>query len=173
MTIILETDRLIVKQTTLAHFEEIYPLVSDPDVMRYVSDGIRSREKTLEILKKIIAHQDKHGFSIGCVYEKGTNNLIGRAGLIYLELDDTQPEIEIGYYLFKRYWNKGYATELAKAFLNWGFKHLKINKIITVINPENHASRHVLKKAGMHFVNIVPCYGIQAEKYEIERNDHK
>lgn len=168
---LLETKRLIIKPTTLANFEEVYPLFSDPEVMRYVGRGVRNREEAREGLEKMIRHQEKHGFSIGCVYEKESGKLVGRAGLIYWELNDSQPEVELGYCLFKKYWKKGYATELARAFLAWGFENLKLNKVIAVLYPENQASRRVLEKVGMHYVGMVTSYGIQAAKYELYKTE--
>jgi ribosomal-protein-alanine N-acetyltransferase len=167
MNILLETSRLLVKPTTLANFEEVYPLLSDPEIMRYVGRGVKTREEARDSLEKMIRHQEKHGFSMGCVYEKETGALVGRAGLVYWELNDTQAEIEVGYLLSKPYWKKGYGTELAKAFVSWGFKNLKVNKLIAVLCPENEASRRVLEKVGMHYVGIVSSYGAELAKYEI------
>jgi ribosomal-protein-alanine N-acetyltransferase len=59
---------------------------------------------------------------------------------------DTQPDIEVGYALIKSAWRKGYATELTRALIEWGFTHISVNQLFAVINPENDASRQVLKK---------------------------
>lgn len=166
---LFETRRLLVLPSSLDQYDDIYQLVSDPVVMRYVGRGVRTPELTRENLEKMISHQEKHGFSVGSVHEKETGAFVGRAGMIYLEMNDEQPEIEIGYVLHVRHWKKGYATELAKAILDWGFTHFKLNKLIAVLYPENDASRHVLEKAGMHYVSQIACYDIQAAKYELHR----
>lgn len=171
--ILLETKRLIVKSTSLDNLENVYALYSDPDVMRYVGRGVKTYEESLEAIKEIIQHQGKHGFSSGDVYEKETGLYVGRAGLIYLEMKDNQPDIEVGYILHKQFWNKGYATELAKAFLEWVFKNLLVNKLVAVVPLENTRSRHVLEKVGMSYVgNIrygsnVHCFANEIAKYEI------
>lgn len=167
MSIILETQRLIIKSPALDNFENLYALYSDPEVMQYVGQGVRSREETRKKLAEIIYHFEKHGFSFGDVYKKESGACIGRAGLIYLEMNDSQPEIELGYTLHKAYWNKGYATELAKAFIQWGFEHLPVEKLIAVTHPDNKKSRHVLEKTGMHYVGNVRCYNTEVVKYEI------
>lgn len=167
---LLETKRLIVKPTSLENIENVYALFSDPEVMRYVGRGIKTREEIRESLEEMIKHKEKHGFSFGDVYEKDTGLFVGRAGLIYLEMKDDQPDIEVGYILHKQFWKKGYATELARALLDWGFKHLSVNKLVAVIRPENEESRCVLEKSGMHYVGRENCYDTEVAKYEIFKN---
>jgi len=166
--ILLETKRLIVKSPSLDALEEIYALYSDPEVMRYYGGcGAKTYEETQTFMSKMISHQNKHNFSSGNVYEKESALFIGRAGLIYLEMNDDQPEIEVGYILHKQFWNKGYATELAKAFLEWGFSNLPITKLVATVHYENTGSRHVLEKIGMHYVGKLHCYNAEMAKYEI------
>ncbi|KTD10845.1 multifunctional nucleotidyltransferase/glutamate rich protein GrpB/ribosomal protein alanine acetyltransferase [Legionella gratiana] len=65
--------------------------------------------------------------------------------------DDTQPEIEIHYHLHKKFWGKGYATELTKALVHWGFQHLLINKLVAATYPNQTASQKVLQKSGFDY----------------------
>lgn len=166
----IKTDRLIVKKPTLDDIDNQFLLQSDPDVMQYIAEGKpREIEKVRQLLIKLIAHQEKHGFSLGSVFEKDTGTFVGRAGLIYLGIDDTQPEIEIGYALLKEHWNKGYATELAIALIDWGFHNLSVDKLVGVTHPNNVRSRHVLEKAGMNYIGIHHCYNNDVAKFEITR----
>lgn len=167
--ILLETKRLIVKSTSPDNLEKIYLLHSDPDVMRYI--GVKTREETHEFMVKMIQHQGKHGFSSGNVHEKETGLFVGRSGLIYLEMNDNQSDIEVGYVLHKQFWNKGYATELARAFLEWGFKHLPVSKLLATIHPENRSSRHVVEKLGMSYVGNAHYWGDEITMYEILKAD--
>lgn len=175
---LIETDRLIIKPSSVEHFDQMYALYSDLDVMLYHGSGPKSDEKIRALVTKIIQHQEKHGFSSGNVFEKETGEFVGRAGLIYVELKDDQPDIEVGYLLYKQFWNRGYATELAKAILNWGFKNLSIDKLVANVRPENSGSINVLKKIGMSYVGLVNCYDTVMERYEIAKaqwqasNDH-
>ena len=77
----------------------------------------------------------------------------------------------MGYRLHKKFWGKGYATELAKALIDWEFKHLSIDKIVAVIHPENKASQHVLEKAGMIFVGKSTYFNNEVFRFEIYKND--
>lgn len=169
MSIFLETSRLILKTPVLADLDDLYLLQSDPDVMQYVGKGIRTKKEVLKGLTLSIDHQEKHGFSLGSVYEKESGQFVGRAGLIYLAFDDSQPLIEVGYALVKSAWQKGYATELTKALIDWGFQHLTVNKLIGVINPLNERSGRVLEKAGMHFSKSSKYNGLEVLFYEIDK----
>ena len=166
--IFLETARLLIKAPSFEDFDAICQLNADPEVMRYIQI-CRPVNKVRELLEKAIQHYQKHGFSFGTVVEKSSGNLIGQAGILYLGYDDTQSDIEIGYRLYPAYWKKGYATELTKAFIQWGFKHISTNKLIGVIHPENDRSRRVLEKVGMHYVGKIPAYDTIVAKYEIEK----
>lgn len=170
MNVFLETKRLIITVPELADFQNLYALQNDTEVMKYVGQGVRGEIEVMSGLEKAITHYEKHGFSLGCVFEKETNNFVGRAGLIYLAYDDNQPDIEIGYALTKESWNNGYATELAKEIIHWGFKHLTVDKLVGVINPHNERSRHVLEKAQMSFVGRSTYNGNEVALYQRYRN---
>ena len=64
--ILLETPRLVIKETDMAEFEMMYALFSDTEVMQYI--GMRSREEARERLEKFIVQQHKHGFGVGNVF---------------------------------------------------------------------------------------------------------
>jgi RimJ/RimL family protein N-acetyltransferase/predicted acetyltransferase len=171
VSIFLETERLILKEPSFDSLEDLYALQADLDTMRYIGNGVRTREEVREGLKKMLQHFEKHGFGLGDIFEKASGTYIGRAGLIYLAFDDTQPEIEVGYQLHKAFWNRGYATELTKALINWGFQHLAIEHLVAVIRPENERSRHVLEKVGMRYIGRTIYYDKEVAKYQILKND--
>lgn len=167
MNTFIETPRLVIHPPQLSDFDNLYALQSDLDVMQYVGNGARSQEEVMIGLKKAIAHQEKHGFSLGSVHEKDNGRFIGRAGLIYLGYDDTQSDIEVAYALMKSAWGKGYGTELAKTLIKWGFECLPVNKLVAVVNPQNEASKHVLEKANMSYLGPTEYGNKEVAFYEI------
>lgn len=169
MTIFLQTPRLILKIPNLSDIDNLCLLQTNREVMRYIGRGIRTRPQIQEGLRMALQHYAKHGFSLGAVYEKETNQYVGRSGLIYLGYDDTQPDIEIGYALLEPYWGKGYATELSIAMIKWGFTNLQVGKLVGIINPANDKSRRVLEKAGMHFISKEKYHDLPVERFEITR----
>jgi len=173
MSIFLETKRLILKTTELSDFDQLLALRSDPDVMRYIGDGtIHTEDQVKKFLSIAIPYQEKQGIGFCMVYEKETGDFIGQAGLFHIGYYDAQPDIEIAYRLHKKFWGKGYATELAKALIQWGFQNLSVNKLIAAAEPENIASQKVLKKAGLDYTGKIKWYdGRELFGYAIYKAD--
>lgn len=165
-TFFVETKRLLVRPPTIDDVVLWYPLQSDPDVMTFVGNGVRTRCMVEESVCALIAHYKKHGFTLGSIFEKDTSEFVGRGGLVYLALDDSQPDIEIGYMLHKHFWGKGYATELAEAFLQWGFAHLPVEKLVAVTHPDNAVSQRVLAKVGFSYVKNCDYCGKPVRYFE-------
>jgi ribosomal-protein-alanine N-acetyltransferase len=91
--------------------------------------------------------------------------LAGWAGLQYLpELDET----EVGFLLDKSFWGRGYATEAARASLKFGFEHFNLDHIIALVHPENIASRRVIEKCGLSYVDTLPLWGIELMRHRKE-----
>ena len=63
-------------------------------------------------------------------------------------MDDVE-EIEIGYRLDSKYWGQGLATEAARTVRDHAFNDLKLERVISLIHPDNAASRRVAEKNGM------------------------
>lgn len=171
MSVLLETKNLIITIPQLEDFDNLYALQTDAHVMKYIGQGIRTQSEVMTGLEKAIAHQEKHGFSLGCVLEKESGVFVGRAGLIYLAYDDTQPEIEVAYALLKTAWGKGYGVELAKALIDWGFEHLAVSKLVAIINPNNEHSRRVLEKVHMNYVGRTHYWDNEVALYTIQKPD--
>jgi RimJ/RimL family protein N-acetyltransferase len=173
MSVFLETERLILKKPELSDIAYLVALRSDFEVMQYTGEGeAQTEEQVKEYLNFAIAYKKKHGMGFCLVFEKETGKFVGEAGLFHLLFDDTQPEIEVDYHLHKKFWGKGYATELAKALVRWGFQHVATNKLVSATYPDNIASQKVLKKAGFDFKGKKQLSdGTELFWYEIYKND--
>jgi len=149
--IILETKRLKIVIPSIDSLGNWCELQSDKDVMKYIGDGkVRNAATTKENLEFTINHYKKHGFSQFDIFLKEDDKFIGKAGLNYLPQDKNN-DIEVGYLLHKKYWVKGYATELAEAFIKWGFKNFYFSRIVACCETENTASSNVMKKCKMKY----------------------
>jgi len=91
-------------------------------------------------------HYEKYGFGRWAVIRKQDDVYIGWCGLKYSPQLD---EVDLGFRFFKKHWNKGYATEAAKACIDYGFNHLGLKKIVGRAMNENQSSIRVLEKIGM------------------------
>jgi GrpB-like predicted nucleotidyltransferase (UPF0157 family)/RimJ/RimL family protein N-acetyltransferase len=173
MGIFLETKRLILKTAELSDLDMLVALRSDLEVMENTGyGGTQTKEEVREYLDFAIPYQKKHGMGFCLVFEKESGDFVGEAGLFHLLFDDTQPELELGYHLHKKFWGKGYGTELVKALVRWGFQHLSVNKLISTTYPDNVASQKVLTKAGFDCMRKKQLPdGKELFWYEIYKND--
>ena len=151
MTIILQTERLIVRTWSPDDAESGFLIWSDPEVMRYVGTGQpnASLEETQAWIGRMSAHQESHGFGFWAVVEKKTGQLIGSCGMGY-QRDGGLP-IEFGYTLARTHWGQGLATEAATACLRYAFETLRLPELLASVDSRNVASQRVLEKIGFIF----------------------
>jgi RimJ/RimL family protein N-acetyltransferase len=151
MTIILETERLVLRTWSPDDAEEGFRIWSDPEVMRYIGTGQPNAdiEQTRGWLGRMMAHQERHGFCFWAVAEKETGRLIGSCGLAY-QLDGGLP-IEFGYTLARDRWGRGLATEVAGACLQYVFENFPLTEIAASVDARHVASQRVLEKIGFTY----------------------
>jgi len=158
---IIETDRLILREFIQFDSEKIYELNSDPDVLKYTGDlpfnSIREAKSFIENYSEY----KRNCFGRWAVIYKESNEFLGWCGLKLNE----ENIVDIGFRFFKKEWNKGYATESAKAVLYFGFNSLGIDQIIGRTAPNNVASIKVLEKLHMKFWKVADCKGIENSLY--------
>jgi len=151
MTIILETERLILRTWTLDDAEAGFRIWDDADVMRYVGTGQthQSVEETRGWLGRMIAHQEQHGCCYWAVVEKASNQLIGSCGMAHSL--DGGPLVDFGYTLAQSRWGYGFATEAAGAALRYAFEKLELSEVVASVDSRNVASQRVLEKIGFFY----------------------
>src|SRR5262245_7262641 len=164
--IILETERLLLREFDEGDAAPFYLMGSDPAVIRYTGDpggGFTSVEHALEVLRsRPIADYRNYGYGRWACVFKASGEVIGFAGLKYLP--DLQ-EVDLGYRLLPAYWGQGLATEACRAVLNYGRTRLGIERIIGLVDPENVASVRVLEKLGLTPAGQVEYQGKCFAKY--------
>ena len=150
--LILETERLLLREFDEDDVEPFHTLLSSPDVIRYTLDpggGSKNVEHTLEILRSHpLADYRNYGFGRWACVDKASGRVIGFAGLKYLE---ESGEVDLGYRLLPTHWGLGLATEAGRAILHHGFTRLGLTRIIASVVPDNVASVQVLEKLGFMF----------------------
>ncbi|MGB3946912.1 MAG: GNAT family N-acetyltransferase [Bacteroidia bacterium] len=160
---ILETERLYLREFTLDDAQLLIDLNSNSNVTRYVGDGpVKDLAEAKRILTDIIFPQYENNMGRWAVHLKENDEFIGWCGLKYIaEVNET----DLGYRFFENHWGKGYASESAKAVLNYGVTMLKLKKIIATAAKANTASLNVIKKLGMVYLQDDMCEHDPAEKY--------
>jgi ribosomal-protein-alanine N-acetyltransferase len=166
MKVILETDRLLVREYVEEDAEAFFKLNTDPEVLRFVPDkALLNVEQARQILiDHPIADYRKYGFGRGACILKHSGEQIGFAGLKYLE---ELGEVDLAYRLLPTHWGQGLATEAALASVGYGFADLGLKQIIGLVMPENVASVRVLEKAGLRYTETVTFWEHQFSKYII------
>lgn len=145
MSILLETERLIVKVPTAADIDNWTGLLDE-----------ETKSLTQKYLDRHIAHHAEYGFCVGSVYLKDSGVFIGRSGIsYYFSPEYNEQNIEMDCALHKNYWSKGYGAELSKAFIELCFNKLGIDRVTTLTQADNEASHHIFKKIGMRYAKDV------------------
>ena len=124
-------------------------LNADPRVVEFLPGGL-TREESDARADRIEAHFERHGFGLWAVEIPGITKFAGFIGLSIPSFKaHFTPCVEIGWRLDADYWNRGYATEGARAAAEFGFESLQLSEIVSYTVPANVRSRRVMEKIGM------------------------
>jgi len=164
------TNRLYFRELLPSDDENMFALDSDPDVHTYLWDpavtDIEDCRKTIERVRK--QYLDT-GIGRVAVVLKENNEFIGWAGLKKeSNINGKHTFYDIGYRLLQKHWGNGYATEATLAYIDYGFHVLKLEKINAFAYTTNGASRRVLEKCGLRYIENFVFDGIEAAWYEIK-----
>lgn len=168
MRVFIETGRLLLRELLPEDEAGIFELDSDPEVHRYLGQKpIRSTEEAGQVIQ-FVRHQYKE-FGIGrwAVIEKETGAFAGWSGLKFITdtINGHSGFYDLGYRFIKKFWGKGYATETAKATVQYAFETLGLNELYGMAHAENIASQQVLGKAGLQYVNAFELEGLPQRWY--------
>jgi ribosomal-protein-alanine N-acetyltransferase len=150
--ICLETPRLILREMTSDDAPSLHAVLGDAETMRWYPRAYTFEEGQEWIARQIARYASGAGL-LGIVL-KTTGVLIGDCGAVWQEVEGVQ-EPEIGYHVHRDHQNQGYATEAARAVRDYVFSALDCNHVISMIRPENLASRRVAEKNGLKVDRIV------------------
>jgi RimJ/RimL family protein N-acetyltransferase len=146
---VLQTDRLRVRTLNANDHHDFFLLQGDPEVMRFIRP-VKTREESDAALNEMLAAGEPEEGGRWMVEEKTTGEFVGTLAIIPLPYDATK--IQLGYALLPNQWGKGYATELARAGLQYFWEHSRRDEIFAVTETPNVASQQVLLKAGFHLL---------------------
>lgn len=146
----LATERLDLEPLGRAHLAAYTALIAKPDVHRYLSSAKAIAADPAGQAERIVGVAEQQwrdrGYGPFAIFQRSDGTFVGRGGLFWVE---RLQGVEINYMLEPAAWGCGYATELARAFLDFGFGRIGLDRMVATTNPENAASRRVLLKVGM------------------------
>ncbi|HAU1322215.1 TPA: GNAT family N-acetyltransferase [Legionella pneumophila] len=147
---ILETERLFLRTFQENDVESLIAISQDEKVMQFFP-AIPTREEIIAFIDRIITHQEEKNFSLYAAEIKNTGEMIGFVGLFTATFQaHFTPAIEIGWRLSSKHWNQGYATEAAKAVIDYAFRKLDLDEVVSFTSALNKPSIRVMQKIGLH-----------------------
>ena len=138
----LTTARLLLHPLVFLDLPGVARLLSDPQVMRF-SSGPYSLEQSEGWLAEAVSK----GQPWAVCDQSG--HLLGYCGLFALDNINGRAEIELGYRFLPEHWGQGLASEAARAVVQDALPGQGLDRIISLIDPDNAASRRVAEKLGM------------------------
>ena len=157
----LSSNRIYLREFVGEDEELLRELDGDPDVMKYLSDGVPSSDEVVsKTLKIFLDWHGKEQGKYGCwaAHLIGSNEFIGWFHLRPLKQDlNNFKELELGYRLKKAHWGKGLATEMSTCLITRAFGELKAEALWATTMKGNVASKRVMEKCGFEFVREETC----------------
>ena len=142
-------------------------IFTDPKVMASFDGVLFQHPDMVRWLQRNLDHQLEFGYGLFSVILKADGTLIGDCGLERMVVDQAEVA-ELGYDFRSDAWNKGFATEAARAVRDYAFQVLHLPQLISLIRIGNTASQRVSEKIGMQRVAEFERYGHKYWKYAIE-----
>jgi RimJ/RimL family protein N-acetyltransferase len=151
----LITERLRLRRWSSDDVPAMTAINSDPDVMRWISDGwLSDSHRTAASIARYEASWEVNGFGLFAVELRASGELAGFTGLAVPEfLPQILPAVEIGWRLGRQFWGSGIATEAARAALAFGFEQCDLDRVVSIYQPDNVASGRIMRKLGMRLAD--------------------
>jgi RimJ/RimL family protein N-acetyltransferase len=181
MNILLQTERLRLRQLVEADAPRLLALDSDPEVMRYIGPVVTDLEVHRTFLREraIPYYTANPGYGFFAAEQRETGTFLGwfifRPALHFryaAAVGFTEGDTEIGYRLHKSAWGRGYATEGARALRDMAFQERQVHHVVAVALKTNVASWRVMEKIGMVRAeeNALPHYDVPAVTYRLRQD---
>lgn len=144
---VLETDRLLLREMTQTDLPFLCSMMQDADVM-YAYEGPFTAEEVQGWLDRQLERYRTYGFGLWAVVLKETGAMIGQCGLT-MQLYNGSQVMEVGYLFHKDFWHCGYASEAAIACKQYAFDQLNAQEVYSIIRETNLPSQNVAIRNGM------------------------
>jgi [ribosomal protein S5]-alanine N-acetyltransferase len=164
----METERLIFRRYEEKDKSDFINLFTDEAVMKHVGDGVMTTEQAEAFWRKLLEKLYPQGFNIWAVFALEDSLYVGHAGIY--PRPSKKEDWELAYFLKRDAWGKGYATEIARKIIEYGFAELNLPEVFASVDDDHAASIKVLEKAGMTFSRYEFDEQGRFSIYSIKRN---
>ncbi len=162
---VLETERCVIRETTVADVDEFYRIYAEPSITYYMDrlydNPEEERAYAEEYIRKVYGF---YGYGMWSIVRKDNGRVIGRAGLSWREGFDLP---EIGFVIEVPCQRMGYAYEVCSAIVEYGMGELEFGGIQALVEPGNAASMGLCRKLGMEWKETVESGGKMYERFVI------
>lgn len=165
--IILETERLFLREITHDDRNALLQIWGDAETMRFFPKSLNAQEMS-EWIDRNLLRYESYGHGIWAVILKNEGVFVGDCGLVIQEVDGVE-ELEVGYHFNKNFWGRGFATEAARGCMEYAFTQLQRRRIISMVRPENLSSRRVAERNGLKIEKELFWRGYQHLVYVSEK----
>ena len=152
--IILETDRLLLREMNMDDFDALYKVLSDSDIMQHYPYTF-DEKRVSDWIERNMNRYRENGFGLWAVCLKDTGEMIGDCGLTLQNIEGEMLP-EIGYHIRADHQRKGYAKEAAAAVRDWAFANTDYPALYSYCKYTNVGSYKTAESIGMHFEKEYP-----------------
>lgn len=167
----MQTARLLLRNLRESDRPAFAALNADPEVMRHFPSTLM-REESDALFDRAQDHIARHGFGPWAVEIQGVTEFAGFIGLAIPSFEAPfAPAVEVAWRLHREHWGKGYATEGARAAMQFAFSQLDLPEVVAFTVPENLRSLAVMRRLGMQYSGEFdhPAGGIPHVLYKVNR----
>jgi RimJ/RimL family protein N-acetyltransferase len=169
----IETPRLVLRVPTLDDAEPLMDILWDPEVVARKQVTLHEPPAGIELARRntgeMIRQWQLRGYGQWCVVEKAGGQVIGCVGFYHPQA--AWPGVDLGWAVHRSRWNQGFGTEAAAAALAWAWQHTQIERVISLVAPDDHRSIRIATKIGERFerADVDPVHGEPVHVYAIAR----
>jgi RimJ/RimL family protein N-acetyltransferase len=170
---LIETDRLLLRMPELADAEAFMGIFWDPEVVAKKQVTLQEPpggpDLALKNMGDMLRQWEVRGYGQWSVIEKATGHVIGSVGFFHPQMKWLG--VDLGWVLHRSRWGHGFATEAATATLGWVWDNTSIDRIISLIAPDDCRSIRIATKIGERFerADVDPMHGEPVHVYTISR----
>ena len=166
MRILIDTERLQMREFTLDDADAVFEFSTNTDVTRFTGDDgtVNTKKDAENLIRDIwLAEYEKYGYARYALIHKGDRKVIGFCGVKFIPEFDLP---DIGYRMLPEYWGRGLGTEAVRAALDYARSVLGLKRIVGEVAEQNTASNKLLLKVGLRHVDTYEKYGFTVNRYE-------
>jgi RimJ/RimL family protein N-acetyltransferase len=167
---LIETPRLLLRHLTEDDVDAVFAVIGDPQTMKFYSQKF-TREDAQRWVSRSQQRYRTDGFGLFAVVLKSNGEVIGNCGVVMQDIGG-EPLLEVGYHFRRDHWGHGYASEAARACMDYAFRHLGAAKVVSLILPENLPSRRVAERNGMKVERQVIFHDLEHLMYAMTRENY-